>query len=221
MREYLRTVPNALITALVASPEPLSSTAIRGTLKAMGLRQRQEIGKRVMQARLKTGLDRKHFAATIGISRNTLQTLEEGSKAPTERVLEKVAFGLGVPLVSLLGMPPLDPDDPKLRDLTEEDLEIAQAFHHAPLAVRQRTLGMLQERARHESLSSPVSDWVKRLLALTAAQRTLLAQLITEMEQQRAPGDAVGLLEGTVPAPIRHETVVDQKRVELWDITQE
>jgi transcriptional regulator with XRE-family HTH domain len=227
----VRIVPNSLISDQPDVWECASAPAIRATLHAMSLRQRQELGKRVRQARERLGLDRLHFAHKAEISRNTLQTLEEATKETTDRVLDQVASALGMTVAALVGTPPLDLNDPKLRDLSEEDLEFAQAFHHAPLRIKQRALGVLQERLRHEALTEPVSDWAKRLLALRDDQRAILTQLITELETHRAAEPlATGqttsvavttpLLREASPADrLRQEITQDLERLGLESLT--
>jgi len=179
----------------------------------MSLRQRQELGQRVRQARERLGLDRLHFAQKARISRNTLQTLEEASKETTDRVLDKIAVVLGTTTEALIGTPPLDPNDPKFKDLTDDDFEVAQAYHHAALHVKQRLIGVLQtQAARRDRLHATISDWVQRLLALREDQRAMLVQLITELETHPpAP------VETTAPAP-PPESLADRLRQDIWHL---
>jgi len=92
---------------------------------------------------------------------------------------------IGTTPTELVGRKGIALDHPLLKDLTEEDLRIAQMFHHAGLEVKQRTLGVMQARQpRHGTpeAAPDVISWAKRLLALKANQRYVVSALIAELE---------------------------------------
>lgn len=181
-------------------------------------RQLLEFGKRLTAERERQKLSRIDLAEQAGISRTTLRNLERGGQDPEQATLDALAEALKTSVLALTGAPLIEPDDPKLHDLGDEDLEIAQAFHHAPLRVKHRALGVLQERGRREILSATVADWARRLLALDPDQRQLLALLITDMER-RVEVSQVSI-DAPPSAPILRESLADRKRDELWDLAQ-
>lgn len=99
---------------------------------------------------------RSAFARTLGITRATLRAWERGAQTPTEEHLEKLAELLAISVATLKGEAPLQPDDERLRDLTDEDLAIAQQFHHAPATVKY---------AIHELLTAPITPALAQRIA--------------------------------------------------------
>jgi transcriptional regulator with XRE-family HTH domain len=138
--------------------------------------------------RAKLDLNKTEFCKKAGITPNTLRALERGAQHPNPYTIDRLAKLLGITAAALTsGKRTIDMNDPLLAQLNDEDLEVAQAFHHAPMRVRQRALGVLQERPRHhkESLNRDASDWSHRLLALDPEKRQVLATLIAEFESAR------------------------------------
>jgi transcriptional regulator with XRE-family HTH domain len=158
--------------------------------------------KRVNEERKKYG-SRSGFASAVGISRATLRALERGGQQPSQETINQFARFLKTTPEALTGQKRIDPDDPRLEDLTDEDLDVAQLFHHAGLAVKQKTLGTLQERQRPHGLKRELAPDViavaEQLIALDADRR-YTATLVLAALKSREPivlgeGDAIGPLD--------------------------
>lgn len=63
------------------------------------------LGERIQATRVERGLTLKSLADRSGVSVSMLSSVERGAKAPTVVVLDRIADGLGVPLVQLLTQP--------------------------------------------------------------------------------------------------------------------
>jgi transcriptional regulator with XRE-family HTH domain len=59
----------------------------------------------VRALRLERGLSLDSLSAACGVSRSALSLIERAESSPTAVVLDRIAAGLGVPLVSLFGSP--------------------------------------------------------------------------------------------------------------------
>lgn len=71
------------------------------------------VGDRIRKARESVGLDGKHFAAEIGISRQSLQKYESGQTTPRRPVFAAIAMRTGFTVDQLLGQDgPTGPDAP-------------------------------------------------------------------------------------------------------------
>src|SRR5262245_12283259 len=111
--------------------------------------QKQQFAEILRTGRAKLNLNKVDFCRKAGITPNTLRALERGAQDPGQRTIDRIAAILGMtPSALTTGKRPIDSSDPLLADLNDEDLEVAQAFHHAPMRVKQRALGVLQERVR-------------------------------------------------------------------------
>jgi transcriptional regulator with XRE-family HTH domain len=66
------------------------------------------IAQRVRELRAAQGLSLDHLAAHSGVSRSMISQIERGQSSPTAVVLERLATGLGVALVSLFEAPKLE-----------------------------------------------------------------------------------------------------------------
>jgi transcriptional regulator with XRE-family HTH domain len=156
---------------------------------AMTKEQRAHFAEMLRTGRAKLALNKVKFCQQAKIAPNTLRALERGVQDPGQGTLDKLSAVLGITVAALTGGErPIETTDPRLKDLNDEDLEVAQAFHHAPMRGRQRVLGVLQERPRHhkESLNRDASEWSRRLLALDPEKRQAVATLIGEFESARA-----------------------------------
>lgn len=153
---------------------------------AMTKEQLQSFAEAVRTGRAKLNLNKTEFCAKVGIVPNTLRALEKASQDPSQDTIDKLARVLGMtPHALTSGKRVVEAGDPLLADLNDEDLEIAQAFHHVPMRVKQKILGVLQER-RPRTKEVPTADvarWAKRLLALAPEQRAAVATVITEFEE--------------------------------------
>jgi len=162
----------------------------------------QQFAELLRVGRAKLRLNRLAFCRAVGISPNTLRALERGAQQPEAKTIEKIAHVLGMTPASLThGKRGIDPGDPLLVNLNDEDLEVAQAFHHAPVRVRAEVLGALQQRGRRsgQGISRAAADWIDRLLRLPSNQRQAIAELIAEFESGAgAKGEAAA---NTPPAP--------------------
>ena len=96
---------------------------------------------------------------------------------PTPSTLTALADALATSEEELTGTLTIRPDDPLLENLTEEDLQVAQAFHHAPTKLKQRTLQVLRERGR--GVTDPdLARLEAALLEIRPAQRTEVVNLV-------------------------------------------
>jgi len=74
---------------------------------------------------------RSAFCEIVGITRTTLRALESGSQQPTLETIEKIAKALGTTPDALTGVVPIAPNpNPLLKDLSDEDLWLANRYHH-------------------------------------------------------------------------------------------
>lgn len=106
---------------------------------------------RLIAARQKLYPTRLALAAKAGISRTTLRHLESGRQQPTQETIEALANALDMPAAMLKGAKRIDPDHPMLKDARDEDLEIANLFHHASLDTKLRVREWLREDAHRSS----------------------------------------------------------------------
>lgn len=167
---------------------------------SMTKEQLQQFAETLRTGRAKLALNKAEFCQKAGITPNTLRALERGAQHPNPETIDRLARLLGTTTAALTnGKQAIDAGDPLLTDLSDEDLHIAQLFHHAPTRVRHKVLGVLQEPARgsrggKESMSHDVVEWARRLVGLDPQKRQAIANLITQLEllnQEEAatPGD--------------------------------
>ena len=103
----------------------------------------------VLGARVKALRDRKKWkqadlAKAAHVTENTVRGLERGSLHTRWPKFEAIAHALGTtPEVLLQVEEPITDGHPLLRDLSEEDLRVAQAFHHTRTSVRLRIQRLL------------------------------------------------------------------------------
>ncbi|HWK10851.1 MAG TPA: helix-turn-helix transcriptional regulator [Vicinamibacterales bacterium] len=153
----------------------------------------RQFAEAVRTARAKLGMNKSEFCKKAGVTPNTLRALERGAQHPNPDTLDRIAKAAGTTVAALTsGRRPIEATDPLLAQLNDEDLEVAQAFHHAPMRVRQRALGVLQERTRprKESVTHDVYEWTQRLLALDPAKRQAMVVLIESLSETDVVDDA-------------------------------
>src|SRR5216117_1771712 len=95
----------------------------------------QRIAERVRELRAAHGLSLDALAGKTGVSRSMISVIERGESSPTAVVLEKLAAGLGVTLVSLF--------DP-------------------PAAAAERPNGPLARREDQPTWQDPASGYIRR-----------------------------------------------------------
>src|SRR5436189_4344038 len=71
------------------------------------------IAERVRELRATQGLSLDALATKTGVSRSMISVIERGESSPTAVVLEKLAAGLGVTLVSLFDAPAAAAETPR------------------------------------------------------------------------------------------------------------
>jgi transcriptional regulator with XRE-family HTH domain len=112
----------------------------------MNERQLKEFGIRVRRRREALNLTRQAFCVAAGINRTTLRQLEAGVQDPTQRTLDRLVKALQVPdEAALTGAEPIRLDHPLVKDLRQEDLDVAHRFHHATTPIRNRILDLLRQ----------------------------------------------------------------------------
>jgi transcriptional regulator with XRE-family HTH domain len=181
--------------------EPFAVDASIGGSKngSMTKEQLQQFAETLRTGRAKLSLNKSEFCQKAGITPNTLRALERGAQHPNPETIDRLAPLLGTTATALTsGKRPIDTSDPLFANLNDEDLEVAQAFHHAPTRIKGRALGVLQERARlsrvgKDATSHDVVEWARRLLNLDPEDRQVIATLITQLELKQGeaatPGD--------------------------------
>ncbi len=83
---------------------------------------------------------RAAFAKLVGITRSTLRALETASQQPSIETIEKLAKAIGTTSDALTGVVVIDPNpnpSPLLKDLSEEDLRVANRYHHLDADAKQ------------------------------------------------------------------------------------
>lgn len=130
----------------------------------------------------KLRMKRNAFCRAAGISPNTLRALERGTQQPEAKTVAKIARILGMTPAALThGKRGIDPGDPLLLNLNDEDLEVARAFHDAPIRVRQEVLGALQQRGRRGARIAPaVAELAEQLYELPAHTRQAFADMLAQ-----------------------------------------
>src|SRR5437773_10920013 len=104
-------------------------------MKDVGSHVNQRIASRVRELRATQGLSLDALATKTGVSRSMISVIERGESSPTAVVLEKLAAGLGVTLVSLF--------DP-------------------PAAAAERPNGPLARREHQPTWQDPASGYIRR-----------------------------------------------------------
>jgi transcriptional regulator with XRE-family HTH domain len=82
----------------------------------------ERIGATVRALRSRRGLSLDSLAAVCGVSRSALSLIERAESSPTAVVLDRIAAGLGVPLASLFGDPPVGAEAQPLARRAEQPL---------------------------------------------------------------------------------------------------
>lgn len=164
---------------------------------AMTKEELQQFAEALRTGRAKLNLNKMEFCKKAGITPNTLRALERGAQHPNPETVNRIARLLGTTAPALThGKRAIAPNDPLLADLNDEDLEVAQYFHHAPMRVRQRALGVLQERGRRSgkhTVIHDVTELARRLLALPPEKRHIVASLLGQFENDAGEQDQSGL----------------------------
>jgi transcriptional regulator with XRE-family HTH domain len=208
-------------TAARSAPLHVDRPVKRSKNWAMNEKQLAEFAINLRERREKLRLTRVALAARAGITRTTLRMLEKGVQHPEPETLEQLAKALHTTEHALTGQRMIEASDARLRSLTDEDIEVAQQFHHAPTRVKLRVLGELQEHGRQEHLGATANEWAQHMLTLTPEQRQAVALLIYLFAE---PGRAVAILKartalhvGESATPVAEpstETVLQQLAVE-------
>lgn len=172
----------------------------------MNPKQLLEFGQRLRRRREAQNMTRSKLCALAGITRTTLRYLESGTQHPSPATLQRLVTALQTTEELLTGHTPVKADDPLLEHLGDEDLEVAQAFHHAPTRVKQRVLGALQERGRKPALGSLAGEFWRRFEKLDADQKQLVTMMIDELQQKPATDVS------TPTAPVAPKTVDPVRR---------
>lgn len=116
---------------------------------------------------------RTAFARALGITRSTLRAWERGRQQPTDDHLERLAAVLGVPVAEVRGEPPVRPTDARLRELVDDDIEIAFRYHHAPAQAKLATYEL-----HTAALPTATRERIGRLISLCIRHQDRLLNLI-------------------------------------------
>lgn len=82
---------------------------------------KSEIGLRIKQKRKEEALTQTQLATAIGISRSTIQAIEDGRRAPSRRVAARTSEILDMPLADLIESPPSEEEivSDRIKQITE------------------------------------------------------------------------------------------------------
>ena len=142
---------------------------------------------RVIKWRREHGaMSQVQFAKRAGISVGCLQSFETASRATRKKQMERIAGALDLTLDQLLAddAEAAQTPNPLLKDLLQEDLRIAQRFHHAAAE---------QKHAVKTFLTAHLSEDHRERIALILAALVRLDELqIALMEKFLAPLDKDG-----------------------------
>jgi len=152
----------------------------------MDAKRLAQFGHRLRRARQALGLSGAALAKRAHVSRKTIASLEAASQHPEPKTLTRLASALGVPEHALVGVPPIAVTDPLLEHLTDEDLHIAQAFHHAPTEARQRVLRVLSEPTTKDR-GVVLNEIGERLAHLDPGQQATVISVIEQFERLPPP----------------------------------
>jgi transcriptional regulator with XRE-family HTH domain len=148
----------------------------RDRLKDGGMKQ--AVGQRVKRLRQRKEWTQAQLAEKAGVTENTIRGLERNTRVTQWPKLQAIAKALGTSPEALMhGDDPIEPSDPRLDRLTDEDLLVARRFHDARTSMRQRVMTLL-----HEGEPERVSTLIPRLVKLTGEQFGLLEEFVTSME---------------------------------------
>ncbi|HLX21668.1 MAG TPA: helix-turn-helix transcriptional regulator [Gaiellaceae bacterium] len=135
------------------------------------------------------------FCREARITRTTLRHLESGSQQPTQETIEKLAKALQITPRDLVGEDRIDPDSPLLKDLREEDFEVAQLFHHASTDLRLRVRALLRGTPVPVSDPSdpfaPLLDRLRRRLAVVPGDARAIMEYLDTLETFGTPSATV------------------------------
>ena len=179
-------------TALRIGPFDVDAIWDRSKNGSMTKEQLQQFAETLRTGRAKLGLNKSDFCQQADITPNTLRALERGAQHPNPETIDRLARLLGTTATAITnGKRVIDASDPLLKDLNDEDLEMAQRFHHAPMRMKERVLGVLLEPIRRSRTGPAAShdavDAGKDLLDLDPEDRQVIADLISRMKaRQRA-----------------------------------
>lgn len=110
--------------------------------------ERKRVGRKLRALRVEKGLTQAQLAndKRVRIAIGTLQSIERGLRENRDSKIERVAKFLGTTLVALRAQEgPIQPSDPRLKGLTDEDLRIARLFHDSTSALRNRIRALLKD----------------------------------------------------------------------------
>jgi transcriptional regulator with XRE-family HTH domain len=122
------------------------------------------------------------FAARAGISVGCLQSFETGVRATRKKQMERIAQAMDLTLDQLLaddaeaGQTP----DPLLKDLLQEDLRLAQRFHHAGAEVKHAIKAFLTadlSEDQRERIAIILADLIRLDESKIAFVETIVAPL--------------------------------------------
>ena len=125
------------------------------------------------------------FAAKAGISVGCLQGFETGMRHTREKQVARIAVAMDLTLDQLLaddaeaGQTP----DPLLKDLLQEDLRLAQRFHHAGAEVKHAIKAFLTadlSEDQREQIALILSALIRLDESQIAYVETIMAPLTTE-----------------------------------------
>jgi transcriptional regulator with XRE-family HTH domain len=141
------------------------------------------LGQRVRLLRLRKNWQQQELARRAGVTTNTLRGLERGTLHTRWPKFEAIAKALGTtPDLLLRSEEPVADTSPLLRDLNEEDLRVAQAFHHSRTTHRMYVQRVLSGHIKSSSL-----ELLDRIDRLTEDEREAVSAMVGIAEQRPEP----------------------------------
>lgn len=158
----------------------------RGSIKNPAV-DRKVLGHRVRMLRIQKNLQQQELARAAGVTPNTLRGLERGLQETRWPKFAAIAKALGTtPELLLQGDEPIAENHPLLRDLNEEDLRVAQAFHHSQTVIRNHLQRVLSAEIDQASL-----ELLDRIVRLSEDARRAVDGMLGITEARPEPSTPI------------------------------
>jgi transcriptional regulator with XRE-family HTH domain len=142
-----------------------------------------------LHPKTKEKLRQVDVAKAVKIAVGTLQAIENNLWPVMESNIEKVAHYYGTSLEALRAEDKkagIRKDDERIRDINDEDIEVAQKFHHARMQVKNRVWALLTQPRSiplPEEQAARASELVQRIVRLPDESIATLERVVADLEQ--------------------------------------
>lgn len=136
------------------------------------------VGHRIRSRRVAQKLTQEELAKKAKVTANTVRGLEKGRLRTRWGNFEQICRALGTtPEEMLREDTPIEPTDPRLEKLTDEDLRMGRLFHDASTTLRQRVRHLLRDGETDRA-----TRLAERMSLLPTAHLDRLEQLVADTE---------------------------------------